>query len=286
MRYYAIRATHDMNTDNGLFRHTHRFCLLFALGCGMGSAQVYVTTGQTGANGKLPGQWTVTPGTGTPSSFTFGGGYFLMGVSTGYTYQLNVRAGTSSGTLLGSVTKTAAELCPSICSGFNNHIFTLATPLTFSAPNSYYVEIIGLDAMNVPESGPSAPDGLKNPTTFSWVTSLGTPIDLSTITAPGAPTSVTGTAGNGQVVVNSTAPAVTGGSAILSNLATAVPHAGGTPVSASCLGQVTSCAIPNLVNGTPYDVSVQAVNIIGPGSSASASNNPITPSAAAPATSF
>src|SRR5205807_4802234 len=107
------------------------------------------------------GQWTVTPGTGTPSSFTFGGGYFLMGVSTGYTYQLNVRLGTSSGTLLGSVTHTTAELCPSACSGFNNHIFTLPSALTLSSPNSYYVEIIGLDPSNVPESGNSAPDGLK-----------------------------------------------------------------------------------------------------------------------------
>src|ERR1051326_4967950 len=150
-------------------------------------AQVYITTGQTGANGKLPGQWTVTPGTSTPSSFTFGGGFFDMGVSTGYTYTLNVRAGTSSGTLLGTVTQTAAQLCPSTCSGFNNHVFTLPTPLTFSSPNSYYVEIIGLDSNNVPESGSSAPDGLKNPTTFSWVTSTGTVIDLSTTTAPVAP---------------------------------------------------------------------------------------------------
>ena len=178
-----------------------RLLSFFSLLCAVCSAQVYITTGQTGANGKLPGQWTVTPGSGTPSSFAFGGGYFTTTVSTGYTYTLNVRAGSSSGALLGTVTRTTAELCPSGCSGWSNHVFTLPTALTFSSPNSYYVELIGKDGNGVPESGNSAPDGLKNPTSFSWANSSGGPVDLTTTTVPGAPTSVTGTAGDAQATI-------------------------------------------------------------------------------------
>lgn len=259
---------------------------LLAFSAAVASAQVYITTGQTGSNGKLPGVWTVTPGASTPASFNFGGGYFDMGVSTGYTYKLNVRAGSSSGTLLASVTHTAAELCPTSCSGFNNHVFTLPSTLTFTSPNSYYVELIGLDSNGVAESGNSAPDGLKNPTSFQWVTSTGTTVDLATTTAPGAPGNVSGTAGNSQISVSFTAPASNGGLALISYLVTAVPHAGGSGVTASCSAPASSCSVTGLTNGTAYDVSVQAQNIIGPGTATQAANNPLTPNAVIPATSY
>ena len=104
------------------------------------SAQVYITTGQTGANGKLPGNWSVVPGTSTPNSFVFGGGFFLMGVTTGFDYTVNVRLTNVSGTLLGTLNLTAAQLCaqPAGCAtGFTNHAFTFSTPITFTNPNTY-----------------------------------------------------------------------------------------------------------------------------------------------------
>ncbi|MBU6232900.1 MAG: fibronectin type III domain-containing protein [Acidobacteria bacterium] len=91
---------------------------------------------------------------------------------------------------------------------------------------------------------------------------------------PGSPTSLVVTRGNSSLVVSWTAPAVTGGSAITSYVATADDGAGHTR---SCTTSTTSCTITSLVNGTSYAVTVVATNITGNSSpSASSSETPAT----------
>ena len=127
----------------------------------------------------------------------------------------------------------------------------------------------------------SFPTGVDSPCT---VTKCGVGIlDLSKVTgvtppsAPGAPTSVTATAGDGSITASWTAPTSTGGSAISTYTATASP--GGQ----SCITSSTSCAITGLTNGTTYTVTVTATNADGETSSASASAS-ATPAATVTAT--
>ncbi|HEX7131446.1 MAG TPA: fibronectin type III domain-containing protein [Iamia sp.] len=99
----------------------------------------------------------------------------------------------------------------------------------------------------------------------------------TTATAPGAPTGVGATAGNGQATVSWTAPASNGGSAITGYKVT--PYKGltaQTPQSFSGTG--TTKTVTGLTNGTAYTFKVQAVNAVGTGplSTASAAVTPVT----------
>ncbi|HEY3924872.1 MAG TPA: fibronectin type III domain-containing protein [Acidothermaceae bacterium] len=76
-------------------------------------------------------------------------------------------------------------------------------------------------------------------------------------TAPDAPTIVSATSGNTEVIVTWTAPA-DGGSAITGYTVTASPG----PGTATTAG-ATSAAVAGLTNGTPYTFTVTATNSIG-----------------------
>jgi hypothetical protein len=96
-------------------------------------------------------------------------------------------------------------------------------------------------------------------------------------TLPSAPTSVTGTRGNGSVAVSW--PAAAGnGSPVTGYTATAAP--GG----ASCTTASLGCTVGTLVNGTAYTFTVRATNAVGQGPASPASGS-VTPAAvpAAPA---
>lgn len=95
----------------------------------------------------------------------------------------------------------------------------------------------------------------------------------STATAPGAPTAVTGTPGNGTVTVGWTAPASNGGSPITGYTVTAAPG-GATCTTTGAL----SCIVNGLANGTPYTFTVKATNVVGTGP-ASAPSPAVTPMA-------
>ena len=100
-------------------------------------------------------------------------------------------------------------------------------------------------------------------------------------TAPGAPTGVTATAGNGSASVSWTAPS-NGGSAITSY--TVTPYIGSTaqtPVTVTGNPPATSTTVTGLTNGTAYTFTVTATNAIGTGP-ASAASNAVTPAAAGP----
>jgi len=90
-------------------------------------------------------------------------------------------------------------------------------------------------------------------------------------TEPGAPTGVSGSAGDGQVTVSWTAPTDDGGSAVTGYTVTASP--GGR----TCSSGSTSCTVTGLTNGTGYRFSVTATNAVGTGPSSALSAS-VTPS--------
>jgi hypothetical protein len=101
-----------------------------------------------------------------------------------------------------------------------------------------------------------------------------TPDLFPTPTAPGAPSGVTGAAGNGSVTVSWNAPASNGGSVITGYTATASP--GGA--TCSWTSGPLSCTVGGLTNGTSYTVTVTAHNSVGTGP-ASAPSPAVTPAA-------
>ncbi|MDR3442429.1 MAG: fibronectin type III domain-containing protein, partial [Legionella sp.] len=88
------------------------------------------------------------------------------------------------------------------------------------------------------------------------------------ITAPGAPTRVTATAGNAQAAVSWTAPN-DGGSPITSYTVTS------TPAGGSCTVSGTTAHCTNLTNGTSYTFAAYATNALGNGPSVN--SNAVTP---------
>ncbi len=92
---------------------------------------------------------------------------------------------------------------------------------------------------------------------------------------PGAPTGVTGTAGNAQITASWTAPADSGTASITGYKVTATPVPSGTPVSQTFNSTATTETLTGLTNGTSYNVSVAAITSVGTGPAANASNNPI-----------
>jgi len=98
-------------------------------------------------------------------------------------------------------------------------------------------------------------------------------LDLLPPTAPGAPTTVTGVAGNTQVTVSWVAPLSNGGSSITGYIITSNPSAGNSPVT---VGNVTSGIVTGLTNGTSYTFTVAAINSVDTGPSSDTSD-PVTP---------
>jgi len=92
-------------------------------------------------------------------------------------------------------------------------------------------------------------------------------------TVPGAPTSVSGVAGDGQVVVSWLAPSSDGGSAVTAYTVTA--SNGG---SRTCTTATLSCTVTGLTNATAYTFTVVATNARGTSvaSVASAAATPAT----------
>jgi hypothetical protein len=96
--------------------------------------------------------------------------------------------------------------------------------------------------------------------------------------APGAPTGVTATAGNGSATVSWTAPSSNGGSAITKY--TVTPFIGSTaqtPVTVTGSPPATTVPVPGLTNGTSYTFTVTASNANGSGP-ASSPSSAVTPS--------
>ncbi len=96
-----------------------------------------------------------------------------------------------------------------------------------------------------------------------------------TVTAPGAPTIGTATAGNASAAIGFTAPASTGGSAITGYTATCT----GGSATRTGSGTASPIAVTGLTNGTAYACTVTATNAVG--TSAASGSVAVTPSASA-----
>jgi hypothetical protein len=115
-------------------------------------------------------------------------------------------------------------------------------------------------------------DGLTGGTTYSVraraVNAVGsggysTAATASPVSAPGAPTSLQGTIGNGSVALSWTAPASDGGSAI-TNYTVEYTPSGGSAVTVTAAS--SPYTLPSLTNGTSYSIRVAANNAVGRGS--------------------
>ncbi len=98
-------------------------------------------------------------------------------------------------------------------------------------------------------------------------------VTIASANPPGAPATVTATAGNTTATVEWTPPADDGGSPITGYEATATPGA----LSATVLAAARSHRFTGLRNGTAYTLTVRGVNAAGPGQPRSASVRPRLP---------
>jgi hypothetical protein len=105
-------------------------------------------------------------------------------------------------------------------------------------------------------------------------------INITNFAPPGAPQDVSALSGNQQAMVSFSPPVSDGGTPILSYTVTCTPTAGPAVTAA---GAGSPIAVVGLTNGVTYTCTVHATTMVGDGPE-SAPSNPVTPSAAAPAT--
>ncbi|MEK7295335.1 MAG: fibronectin type III domain-containing protein, partial [Actinomycetota bacterium] len=94
---------------------------------------------------------------------------------------------------------------------------------------------------------------------------------MTPATAPGAPTSVAGTAGNAQVSLTWTAPASNGGSSITDYVVESSPDGTTWTVFADGTSASASATVTGLTNGTAYTFRVSATNAAGTGTTSTVS---------------
>jgi hypothetical protein len=177
---------------------------------------------------------------------------------------------------LGAVTPLAAPGAPTSVTAT---VGSGSVVLNWSAPSSagssaitgYQITYVADDGTEVTTatSGTSLTiTGLTNGTSYAFVVTAvnasagaGSPASASAspiaYTAPDAPTGVTATRGDGQVVLSWTAPSNNGGTSITGY---AITYSGGTITTGN-----TTYTVTGLTNGTAYNFQVAAVNSVGQG---------------------
>lgn len=116
--------------------------------------------------------------------------------------------------------------------------------------------------------------GTASDTAGNTAPAAGPSTTFTVLSAPGAPTIGTATAGNATASVAFTAPASNGGSAITGYTVTS------SPAGITATGSTSPINVTGLSNGTAYTFTVTATNVVGTGA-ASAASNSVTPLAPA-----
>ncbi|MEZ5205018.1 MAG: fibronectin type III domain-containing protein [Acidimicrobiales bacterium] len=251
--------------------------------------------------------YTVTPYIGataqTPQAFSSSAtSQTITGLTNGTAYTFKVKATNAAGTGTDSAASSAVtpRTLPNAPTNVAGTPGNTQVTLTWTAPTSdggqpitgYRVTpYIGATAQTATTFASTATSqtitGLTNGTAYTFkvaaTTAAGTGTDsaasaaITPRTVPGAPTGVTGIAGNGQVVLSWTAPASNGGSAITGY--TVTPYIGATAQTATAFASTaTTQNLSGLTNGTAYTFKVKATNAAGTGADSSASGA-VTPSA-------
>ena len=261
------------------------------------SATVTVTSGA----GGIPISFTVTTVEDPARQCTVtgsSGSCPVTGLTTGNTYTFTATATNSGGTSLASVASAPITLATPTAPGaptvgsWTPH--STQVDLSWSAPSNGGSPITGYriqwsddssagpfdDSVTVGNVLNGTVTGLINGMTYWFrvaaINAIGAGTDSASTpgvtprTVPGAPTSVTATAGDTQASVSWSAPSSTGGSVITSYTATA------SPGGAVCTTASTSCTVTGLSNGTNYTFTVTATNAAGSGA-ASAASSAVTP---------
>jgi len=265
-----------------------------------GNAQATVSFAAPSSNGgSVVTSYTVTSNSGKSASGNTSP-ITVTGLSNGTVYTFTVKATNSVGTgsassVSNSVTPVApvTVTVPGAPTGVTATAGSAQATVSFVAPSStggaaitsYTVTSSGGQTV----SGSASPlivTGLTNGTKYTFTvvakntvgasvastkSSSVTPTAPVTIVVPGAPTSVTATAGNAQATVSFTAPASNGGAAISSYVVT-------SNSGQSASGSASPITVTGLTNGTSYTFTVKAINSAGTGS-ASAASNSVTPAA-------
>ena len=140
--------------------------------------------------------------------------------------------------------------------------------------NVIHVRLRTANSANQPTATYDDADILVNPAAHTW-----SQIYPATNSAPGAPTGVSGVAGDTQATVSWTAPASNGGSAITGYNIQYSSDGGTTWTDASATfhtSTLTTQTVTGLTNGTGYIFHVAAINSVGTGAYSSPSST-VTP---------
>jgi hypothetical protein len=234
--------------------------------------------------------YTITASPGGKTATGSGSPITVTGLTNGTAYTFTVAAtnGVGTGTASAASTAVTPASVPGAPTGVTATAGDGQATVSFTAPASNGGSAITSFTVTsnpggITVSGSGSPltvtgliNGVKYTFTVTATNLIGTGADsdasaeVKPTGAPGAPTGVTATAGDGQAEVSFTAPANDGGSAIISYTVTANP--GGKTVT----GNGSPLTVTGLTNGTAYTFTVTATNAAGTGT-ASAASLSITP---------
>ena len=249
--------------------------------------QAYTTT-LSASSGTSPYTYAQVSGTAPPAGISVGSGGTISGTATALgTTNFSVKVTDASGAStqanyslqvvaptitvgpagLPNATQNTAYSQTLIASGgTSGYTFSLSSG---SLPNGMVLSSAGA-LTGTPTAAGNFPIAVKATDAHGFTGLQSYTLVVNALTAPGAPTIGTATAGNAQASVSFTAPASDGGTAITSYTATSNP--GG--FTGSCAS--SPCTVTGLTNGTAYTFTVTATNAVGTGT-ASAASNSVTP---------
>ena len=264
---------------------------------GNGQATVSFTAPASNGGAAITG-YTVTSSPGGITAHGSASPISVTGLTNGVSYTFTVTATNIAGTSAASaasasVTPQAAVTAPgaptsvTASAGDGQAIVSFTPPVSDGgAPIAQYTVTSSPGGFTATGSAsPITVTGLTNGTSYTFTVTAtsngGTSVHSAAsagvtpqavVTAPGAPTGVTATTGNGQATVSFTAPASNGGAAITGYTVTS------NPGNITATGTGTTITVTGLTNGTAYTFTVKATNAAGTGV-ASGSSNSVTPKA-------